>query len=911
MHWLLAILGAIFGAAFGEADAAVLGLFFGALLGWQGGRIVELRQRLAALEKAGTSPAPAAAALRAAAPPVISISAPPEPRDDAQASPGEGMRSAVSEAPSAPAAAAAAATVAPAARAPAAAEPPRMPPPLPRATAPAAAAGPDLFERIGATLKRWLFEGNVPVKAGVLVLFIGVAAALRYAVEQGMLSFPIELRLAGIAAAGLAALVWGWRNRVERPAFGLALQGGAIGVLLLTVFAAFRLYQLLPAGAAFAMVLLLVAGAALLALLQNAMALAVLGFVGGYLGPVLISTGSGNHVALFSYYAVLNAAVFAIAWMKPWRVLNLVGFAFTFGIGTLWGARYYRPELFASVEPFLVLFFLFYALIPVLYALRADAKRQALVDGTLVFGTPLLAFPLQVALLGDDRAGLAWSALAVAAVYVALAAWVRRRGAVPLLGQSFAALALGFATLAVPLALSARWTSAAWAVEGAALVWLGLRQQRMLPQLAGWLLQALAVSAYFGALAVGGWDAGEGEWVVLNGHALSVLLMALAAFAISWLYDRAGGHRAAVWAAFLLGLAWWCTGGLREIVEHFGDGDWSLLFTAFAAITAGVAATLRGVVPWPRLGWIVVGVALVGPMLALGTWIDRDGLPGLRENVYWLAWFGVMLVGLLRLREPEQRAISLAHVGVLATAAFLYGLALNEEAARGGLDDAWRYAATWSPLALLLLATWRLPGIACWPLADRFARYAPRWFIPALAALVLGWSLGLVERGGSAPLPHLPLLNPLELFQLGTLLVLVAVARRRGERDLLALLAGAGLVFATFAGLRAVHHYGDAPWSPAILSDHAAQATLTVIWSLAGVLAWVIGSRRRHFGVWLAGAILMGVVLLKLLLVDRRFFGDLTGIVSFLAVGGLLVLVGRIAPTPPRSASVRSDPQES
>ncbi len=904
MHWLLAILGAIFGAAFGEADAAVLGLFFGFLLGWQGGRIAELRQRLAALEKAG--PAPAAAVPRREAPAAVPISATPFPPTPEPQPVGEAAAPVAREAATAEPATASSAQ--PPVE-PVRAAPPRVPPPLPRA--PARPAGPDLFERIGATLKRWLFEGNVPVKAGVLVLFIGVAAALRHAVEQGMLSFPIELRLAGIAAAGLAALVWGWRNRVDRPAFGLALQGGAIGVLLLTVFAAFRLYQLLPAGAAFAMVLLLVGGAALLALLQNAMALAVLGFVGGYLAPVLISTGSGNHVALFSYYAVLNAAVFAIAWLRPWRVLNLVGFAFTFGIGTLWGARYYRPELFASVEPFLVLFFLFYALIPVLYALRADAKRQALVDGTLVFGTPLLAFPLQVALLGDDRAGLAWSALAVAAVYVALAAWVRRRGAVPLLGQSFAALALGFATLAVPLALSARWTSAAWAVEGAALVWLGLRQQRFLPQLAGWLLQALAVSAYLGALAVGGWDAGEGEWAVLNGHALSVLLMALAAFAISWLYDRAGGHRLGVWAAFLLGLAWWGMGGLREINEHFRDGDWSLLFTAFAAITAAVAAALRGAVPWPRLGWIVVGVALLGPLLALGTWIDRDGLPGLRENVYWLAWFGVMLVGLLRLREPEQRAISLGHVGVLGTAAFLYGLALHEEAARGGLDDAWRFAAGWAPLAVLLLATWRLPGVACWPLADRFGRYAPRWFVPGLAALALGWSMGLVERGGSAPLPHLPLLNPLELFQLGTLLVLVGVARRRGERDLLALLAGAGLVLVTFAGLRAVHHYGDAPWSPAILSDHAAQATLTVIWSLAGVLAWVIGSRRRHFGVWLAGAILMGVVLLKLLLVDRQFFGDLTGIVSFLAVGALLVLVGRIAPTPPRSVAARTDEPES
>jgi uncharacterized membrane protein len=81
------------------------------------------------------------------------------------------------------------------------------------------------------------------------------------------------------------------------------------------------------------------------------MMLAVLGFLGGYLAPVLISTGSGNHVALFSYYALLNAAVFAISWKRSWRLLNLIGFFFTFGVGAMWGDAYYRPELFATVEP--------------------------------------------------------------------------------------------------------------------------------------------------------------------------------------------------------------------------------------------------------------------------------------------------------------------------------------------------------------------------------------------------------------------------------------------------------------------------------------------------------------------------------------------------------------------------------
>ena len=91
-----------------------------------------------------------------------------------------------------------------------------------------------------------------------------------------------------------------------------------------------------------------------------------------------------------------------------------------------------------------------------------------------------------------------------------------------------------------------------------------------------------------------------------------------------------------------------------------------------------------------------------------------------------------------------------------------------------------------------------------------------------------------------------------------------------------------------FAGLRAVHHFTGAPWSPAILDDRIAQAVLTVLWSITGVALWIYGSRRQLWTVWLAGAVLMGVVLAKLVVIDRQYVGNLAGILSFMAVGALL-----------------------
>jgi uncharacterized membrane protein len=906
MPWILGILGALFGAFLADVERALFGLLAGATLGVLVGshwslrrRVEELTRRLAERPSEATL-----AAMRAAPPPAA---APPaEPGAPAPAENAPPTRPDPAPAP-----------------ARAAAPPPRPAPPPPRSIADLASARdmdavtepvaalaahaiePTLDERITATLRRWLFEGNLPVKIGAVLIFLGVGYLLKLAADEGWFALPIEFRYLGVATAALGALAWGWMQRAAKPVFGLSLQGAALGVLLLTVFGAYRLHELLPAGPAFALVVVLVAGGALLAVLQQSIALAVLAFTGGYLAPVLISTGSGDHVALFSYYAVLNLAVLGIAWFRPWRALNLVGFAFTFIIGTLWGYRYYRPELLGSVLPFLAGFFLFYVAIPVLYALRGTGAKRGFVDGTLVFGTPLLAFPLAAALLADDRMGLAYCALAVAVLYAALAAWLVRREGQRLLAQSFGVLAVGFATVAVPLALSTRWTAAVWALQGAALVWLGLRQSRWLPTFTGWLLQGLAALAWFWGVVDHGWSAQPGEWPILNGHALGVACMALGACAVSWLHERAGGRRWSVWPPFLLGLWWLLVAGLREIDVHASAWRDDAPFVAFAALTLLLAALLRRALPWARLGWPVVALLLLGAPLALAS---LDAAPQgpllLPDGGAWFAWLIAALFALHGLaREPLQRGLSWAHVGLLAAFATLCGAQLWAMG-RQSLDDGWSQAAAIAPLLLLAwLAAWK-PRSVGWPLAGRFEGYAGRWIAVASLGLAAWWLNALTSAGDTQPLPFVPLLNPLELLQVLVLLFFVGLLRAGAAAGVLRfVLPVAGFVLLTSMTLRGVHHATGAPWSPAILDSFVAQTALTVAWSVAGVTAWIVGSKRRSRPLWTAGAVLMALVLGKLALVDRGYIGDLPGIVSFLAVGVLLVVVGWLAPSPPRRES--------
>jgi uncharacterized membrane protein len=158
-----------------------------------------------------------------------------------------------------------------------------------------------------------------------VILFFGVAFLLKYTYQH--VHVPIELRLAGVALGAVVLLLIGWRLAARREGYALALQGGGVGLLYLTIFGALRLVRAASAGPAFALLLAVAALSALLAVLQDSLALAVLGAAGGFLAPILASTGEGSHVALFGYYAVLNAGILAIAWFKAWRLLNLVGFA--------------------------------------------------------------------------------------------------------------------------------------------------------------------------------------------------------------------------------------------------------------------------------------------------------------------------------------------------------------------------------------------------------------------------------------------------------------------------------------------------------------------------------------------------------------------------------------------------------
>ncbi len=767
--------------------------------------------------------------------------------------------------------------------------------------------------------------GNVVVRAGVIVLFFGVAFLLKYTAERNII--PMEFRLLGVCLGAMGLLIFGWRLRQSRVTYALILQGGGIGVLYLTIFTALRLYNLVPPWLALLLLVGMSVFSATLAVMQDARALAVIGISGGFLAPVLASTGGGNHVMLFSYYTLLNASILYTAWHKSWRELNLVGFIFTFVIGTVWGGASYDPGLFAATEPFLILFFLFYVVIAVLFAENQPFTLRGYVDSSLVFGTPIICFALQAALVKPYEYGLAWSALAMGSMYVTLAWAIFRNGNTSMrtLVEAFLALGVVFGTIAIPLALDGRWTAAAWALEGAAIVWVGLRQNRRLARIFGLILQPMAGLAFLLNLHT------SAESIpVINGFFLGCLAISLAGLLSSYfifLYkEEIPSAKTENSLAFIWGLLWWFGAGLHEIdcfVAHDYVLSATLVFFAGSALLFLMAGTrLR----WDKLRQVCKGLLFI---LLVAGFHSLARLSHPARYGGFIAWPLALLSQyflLHRLSGKDEKAFSeltkVLHVGT-----FLLLVTLMTWEAHWWIDHWVAGAGTW-PLvttalipALLVVLFSRYWSAISWPVSCFPATYMSRALAPVVVFLWL-WSVftNLTSPGDPWPLAYLPLLNPLDITQAFLLLATVSWARTLRDQleipplalnktQLLSLAAGTFFFWLNAILIRTLHHWGDVPFHfNAMMSSALVQTTLSIFWTLSAFLVMFVAKNRKARNIWLVGASLIGVVIAKLFTVDLASTGTVERIVSFLGVGLICLIIGYFAPLPPRAPEQAESP---
>lgn len=943
MVWLLVLVGFILGVATEGLGGALLG----ALLGWVLGQSLlsqiqrmvreEVQRRLESTEStpaSRTAPTPKAQAQTRAQTP------PPAPQAPA---------SATVRAPADPD------TVPmPLEAAPTFAQTTAPPPPAPNDSAlHATRRAPAPAGEVDAWVKKaqeWLLGGNTVLRLGLLMLFVGLAFLAKYSIEHALL--PPQVRLGGIGLTGIVLFVLGWRKRTSaaHSHFGLSLQGAGVGVLYLTIFAAFRLYGMLPAGATFALLALVCLFSTAIALLQNSQTMAFIGFAGAFAAPVLASTGQGDHVGLFSYYLLLNTGIVAIAALRAWRPLNLLGFFATFGIATAWGVLQYRSEHLDTTLPFLGAFFAQYLLAAWWYALRHGLPQQRAVDATLVFGNPIVSMGLLAHMVWDIPYASAGGALGLAAWYLAVGFWtLRRYPGTPArwLVECCVALALGFATLAVPLALDGRWISAVWAAEGAAVFWVGLRQQRWLPRLAGVALQILAALSYGQTLGF----APAPEMAFANPTFVGAVLLAASAAAIAWLTHSYHGPATAktTWNQLYLGLepGWptvfgavgflWWQWALWSEIERLGagaPGDWlgippdyylAVLAWVLSAWAVHFLALPQRTKP---LGVAAYPALLNMPLMLLAALAGLDAMDTALQSGGWWLWPLVLSAHLHTLRHLDrfapQRAWSWTHSGAVWWLMLLGGNVLYWGIRAADLwNTAWASVVmlTAASTVLLLLGRQALYDASSswrqrWPLAAHARAYVWRGAAP-LALLVLLGALGVAlrSRGNAAPLPYIPLINPTDLsIALGLAACALWARQLRGSELSIPTLAhdrawklawlAVAFVALNTVWLRIAHHFGGVPWhAETLFSSFLVQAGYSLLWTSLALALMLTAHRRQQRALWMGGAALLGLTVLKLLLIDLSNRGGGERIVTFIGVGVLMLVIGYLAPLPPAQES--------
>ena len=470
-------------------------------------------------------------------------------------------------------------------------------------------------------------------RIGIIALIGSVTYFLKYAFDNNWIG-PSGRVAIGILL-GAAMLPWShWLLQRGYSYFSEGIAGLGAAVLYLSIWAGCQYYKLFSLDVGFAAMIVITAGMAAVALGRNSQRIALLSLFGGFLTPVLVSEGKDAQVVLFTYILILGAGLLVIEMRRDWRSLTPISFLLSQFYFWGWYSEFYHPNKLERTVVFATLFFLLYAALPVIRAVRNSRLHELDILVVLVNSFAYLG-ALYVMLWPQDRWPLTLLVLALSAVHVLVARIVPppKTGESPLARLLFAGLALTFATLAIPIRLDGKWITLAFAVEGTILVWTGFRSMTGHLRAGGYFLLALAAArllifplpapqflfnerfaAYavlilcFGAVVYAAREqassVGRDELTALGVFAVAINVFALIALSLE-LWDHFGSHAG-------LGID-------SGLAQHLAL---SLLWTAYASglIALGVrreSALLR----WQAL--VLFGLVVVKVFLYDSSYLER------------------------------------------------------------------------------------------------------------------------------------------------------------------------------------------------------------------------------------------------------------------------------------------------
>jgi len=727
-----------------------------------------------------------------------------------------------------------------------------------------------------AGLLTWLTRGNWPAKVGGVLVIVGLAALLRYALVHIDVP-PLSKLVSGVAtslALGLAATLV--RGGGARRAVSLALGGAAFGVAYMTAYSAFALFHYLDGDVGLAFLALTAIAAGVFAITRSALSLALLSMIGAFVAPAFAVDDPGPLV-VYGYYLAASLLTLTMVWRRGWRPLIHLSFLFTLagGLFFAWTAQYYTPQHASVMQPMLLALAAVHVAMPIVERSRDPARWIERLDLVYLVALPLFA---TLAALGicPDRIALSTTVLSLGAIWLAAALVLRATRRPGLLAHAVVAGML------IALGTICRFRDWPWELVSLTFVVaaLAVASRHSTSTKLHNVLAGLVV--LFGAIHVLSSQSG-----VAIGHAFMSGVFLERVFGASLLVvagllcrrlrqplDTLLLVSGACWGAFAVGSEL-----IRlDLATVASILHWSLLTIAGGLWTAGARAhrTDRG-----------IPVLVIGILVTAG-WAASSAA----GTVAWISLFSapLALIALATRGVAEEGASP----GARLFAAFSAAAVAVVWASRAGTSSA--IAAP--QFALLCGAVAAMAAIVAGRCTlERSAGWLPQAmnaFGVAFAGLIIGATLFLIARN--------PWAIALEIACLvGLALVVLTLAKMKRPSDAISTVCIFGFALVAQANvLRWLGPAGDL--TAADLLAMRAPAIVSLLWATTGsaltVFAIRVGSRR----LWVSGAALLVATAVKFVLIDFGALGQLANILAVIAAGGMFLLVGWLAPMPPARA---------
>lgn len=339
-----------------------------------------------------------------------------------------------------------------------------------------------------------LLGGNLLAKIGIVTLVLGIGFFVKYAIDQGWIN---EI---GRVAIGLltGGIIIGIAHKLKEKysVFSSILVGGGISVFYVTITLAFREYEIFSQTVAFVLLIAVTIFSVILSLFYNRQELAIFSLIGGVLAPLMISTGEGNYVVLFSYMLILNTGMLIVSLKKSWNLIGI--FAYVSSLLFYWswlGFKFKDQYLGATV--FASLFFVQFYILAIIKHFR-EGKRMTMFQAVLILTNNLSMLLASMYILNDcsfDLKGLAVMAIAIVNAMVMIGLF-RQSQVDKNMIYLIIAVVMSFVTLAVPIQLRGHVITMFWAAESVLLLWLWQRSKINVFRIGFLLISIFALISY-------------------------------------------------------------------------------------------------------------------------------------------------------------------------------------------------------------------------------------------------------------------------------------------------------------------------------------------------------------------------------------------------------------------------------